>query len=43
MYQKILDSFKEDQLALDTPPDFSEKESELENRFKIAELKKMEK
>ena len=38
-----MDSFKEDQAALDQPLDFSEKQSELENKFKKDELKKMEK
>ena len=43
MYEKILDSFREDMVALDVPADFSDKQNELENKFKKEEQKKVEK
>lgn len=43
MYQRILDSFKDDQLALDQPLDWSEKIAELESKFKKEEQKKLDK
>ena len=36
MYQQIIDTFKEDEQMLATEPDFSEKEQELEKKFKKA-------
>lgn len=38
-----MESFKDDQDALDKPVDFSDKRQELENKFKKEELKKCEK
>ena len=43
MYQNFLDSFKEDQIAIELPMDFTDKQSELENKFKKEETKKLEK
>lgn len=43
MYEKILSSFREDQLALDIPYDWSEKQAELESKFKKEESKKLDK
>ena len=43
MYQQIIDTFKEDEQMLATEPDFSEKEQELEKKFKKEEQKKIEK
>ena len=43
MYQNFLDSFKEDQIAIELPMDFTDKQAELENKFKKEETKKLEK
>lgn len=43
MYEKILDSFRQDQIDLDKPIDFSCKRADLESKFKKEELKKAEK
>lgn len=43
MYERILNSFKEDQIALDQPFDWSEKIAELESKFKKEEQKKLDK
>ena len=43
MYQRILNSFKDDQLALDQPLDWSEKIAELDSKFKKEEQKKLDK
>ena len=43
MYQQIVDTFKEDEQMLATEPDFSEKEQELEKKFKKEEQKKIDK
>jgi len=43
IYQGFLDTFKEDQIAIEMPLDFTDKEAELENKFKREETKKLEK
>ena len=43
MYKSILDSFKDDEQFLKSQPDFSEKEEELEKKFKKEEQKKIDK
>mmetsp|Transcript_25000 Transcript_25000/g.31235 ORF Transcript_25000/g.31235 Transcript_25000/m.31235 type:complete len:178 (+) Transcript_25000:319-852(+) len=43
IYQNFLDSFKEDQAALELPFDFADKQMELETKFKKEEAKKLEK
>ena len=43
MYRQILDSFKDDEQFLKSTPDFSEKEEELEKKFKKEEQKKIDK
>ena len=43
MYKQILDSFKDDEQFLKSTPDFSEKEEELEKKFKKEEQKKIDK
>ena len=43
MYERILDSFREDQIALDKPADFTDKRNDLETKFKKEEIKKGDK
>ena len=43
MYENFLNSFKEDQVAIELPMDFTDKQQELENKFKKEETKKLEK
>ena len=43
MYHRILNSFKEDQIALDQPCDWTDKIQELESKFKKEEQKKLDK
>ena len=43
MYEQILETFKDDEQFLKSKPDFSEKEEELEKKFKKEEQKKIDK